>query len=330
MCNLLADTLYFCGLEKNQYQIKLSNRKLIQGLIENLKISESKQQLTVLRAIDKLDRVGTDGVKQLLTTGREDKSGDKTIGANLSHSQAEEIVSFINMKSLDEIKSAIPNKLIEDGVDELNKVLDGLNYSSNFDQIIFSPEVIRGLEYYDGPIFEANLTFKVKNQKNQEVEFGSVGGGGRYNSLVSRFKKVDLSATGVSIGLDRLLYALVQLNKIEVKNNSPIIICVLDEKYLSNYYELLSKLRNQNIRSEVYLGDSGLKSQLKYADKRSSPAVILCGDDEFKNNKITIKKLVTNLEETSRNLSREEWKKSENTQITFDKENLIDEIKKLI
>ena len=330
MCNLLADTLYFCGLEKNQYQIKLSNRKLIQGLIENLKISESKQQLTVLRAIDKLDRVGTDGVKQLLTTGREDKSGDKTIGANLSDNQAEEIVSFINMKSLDEIKSAIPNKLVEDGVDELNKVLDGINYSSNFDQIIFSPEVIRGLEYYDGPIFEANLTFKVKNQKNQEVEFGSVGGGGRYNSLVSRFKKVDLSATGVSIGLDRLLYALVQLNKIEVKNNSPIIICVLDKKYLSNYYELLSQLRNQNIRSEVYLGDSGLKSQLKYADKRSSPAVILCGDDEFKNNKITIKKLVPNLEETSRNLSREEWKKSENTQITFDKENLIDEIKKLI
>ncbi len=190
MCNLLADTLYFCGLEKNQYQIKLSNRKLIQGLIENLKISESKQQLTVLRAIDKLDRVGTDGVKQLLTTGREDKSGDKTIGANLSDNQAEAIVSFINMKSLDEIRSAIPNKLVEDGVDELNKVLDGISYSSNFDQIIFSPEVIRGLEYYDGPIFEANLTFKVKNQKNQEVEFGSVGGGGRYNSLVSRFKKV--------------------------------------------------------------------------------------------------------------------------------------------
>ena len=93
---------------------------------------------------------------------------------------------------------------------------------------------------------------------------------------------------------------------------------------------MLSQLRNQNINSEVYLGDSGLKSQLKYADKRSSPAVILCGDDEFKNNKITIKKLVSNLEETSRNLSREEWKKSENTQITFDKENLIDEIKKLI
>ena len=108
------------------------------------------------------------------------------------------------MKSLDEIKSVIPNKLVVEGVDELNKVLDGINYSSNFDQIIFSPEVIRGLEYYDGPIFEANLTFKVKNQKNQEVEFGSVGGGGRYNSLVSRFKKVDLSATGVSIGLDRL------------------------------------------------------------------------------------------------------------------------------
>ena len=127
-----------------------------------------------------------------------------------------------------------------------------------------------------------------------------------------------------------MLYALVQLNKIEVKNYSPIIICVLDKKYLSNYYELLSQLRNQNKNSEVYLGDSGLKSQLKYADKRSSPAVILCGDDEFKTNKITIKKLNSNLEETSRNLSREEWKKSENTQITFDKENLIDEIKKLI
>ena len=147
--------------------------------------------------------------------------------------------------------------------------------------------------------------------------------------MVSRFKKVNLSATGVSIGLDRLLYALIQLNKIEVKNNSPIIICVLDKKYISNYYEILSKLRNQNIRSEVYLGDAGLKSQLKYADKRSAPAVILFGDDEFKNNTITIKKLNIN-QEVSKNLSREEWKRSENTQITFDKENLIDEIKKLI
>ena len=330
MCNLLSDTLINCGLDKNDFEIKISNRKLIQGLIKKLKITDSRQQITVLRAIDKLDRVGEDGVKQLLTTGRKDKSGDETKGAELSNDQAEQILNFIKIKSLDEVQSIIKDDLIDEGINELKQVFEGLSYTENFNQVKFTPEVIRGLEYYDGPIFEANLTFKVKNQKDQNVEFGSVGGGGRYNSLVSRFKKVDFSATGVSIGLDRLLYALVQLDKIQISKNEPIIICVLDKQYMSKYYEMVNILRKENINSEVYIGDSGLKSQLKYADKRNAPAVILCGENEFKENKITIKNLSKGKEQALKTETREEWKKSENIQITTSKENLVNEIKKLI
>jgi len=330
MCNLLSDTLINCGLDKNDFEIKISNRKLIQGLIKKLKITDSRQQITVLRAIDKLDRVGEDGVKQLLTTGRKDKSGDETKGAELSNDQAEQILNFIKIKSLDEVQSIIKDDLIDEGINELKQVFEGLSYTENFNQVKFTPEVIRGLEYYDGPIFEANLTFKVKNQKDQNVEFGSVGGGGRYNSLVSRFKKVDFSATGVSIGLDRLLYALVQLDKIQISKNEPIIICVLDKQYMSKYYEMVNILRKENINSEVYIGDSGLKSQLKYADKRNAPAVILCGENEFKENTITIKNLSKGKEQALKTETREEWKKSENIQITTSKENLVNEIKKLI
>ena len=330
MCNLLADTLKNCGLDEKDYEIKISNRKLIQGLISKLKISDYKQQLIVLRSIDKYDKVKSVGLKDLLTKGRKDKSGDFTKGANLTNDQADEILGFLKIKKLNELKTFAKDKLINIGIDELNQVIDGLSYGDYFKQVKFSPEVCRGLEYYDGPIFEANLNFKIKNQKNEEIEFGAVGGGGRYNSLVSRFKKVDLSATGVSIGLDRLLYALVQFNKIKIQTNEPVIICVLDTKYNSKYYEILKLLRSQNINSEVYLGDSGLKSQLKYADKRNSPAVILCGENEFKNNKITIKNLVKGKDESKKTKSREDWKRAENTQKTISKESLIDEIKKLI
>ena len=330
MCSLISDTLIKCGLEKKDFVINLSNRKLIQGLINQLKINSAKQKLTVIRAIDKLDRIGMSGVEELLKKGRKDQSGDFTKGADLSDIQASEVINFLKLKDISDIKNVLIDKLATEGINEIQKILEGIKYSGYESQINFNPTVVRGLEYYTGAIFEANLTFKVKNLKGKEVEFGSIGGGGRYDNLVSRFNKIDLPATGISIGLDRLIFALTQLEKINYSNKEPIIICILDEKYLQKYYEILKELRNQDINSEIYLGDSSLKSQLKYADKRNSPAVILCGDNEFKENKISIKNLKKGKIESEKLQSREDWKQSENIQSTFPKENLINEIKKLI
>ena len=330
MCSLVSDTLIKCGLKKKDFVINLSNRKLIQGLINQLKISNPQQKLTVIRAIDKLDRIGISGVEQLLKKGRKDQSGDFTKGADLSEIQTSEVINFLKLKNISDIKNILTDKLATQGINELQKILEGIKYSGYESQINFNPTVVRGLEYYTGAIFEANLTFKVKNLKGKEVEFGSIGGGGRYDNLVSRFNKTDLPATGISIGLDRLIFALTQLEKINYINKEPIIICILDEKYLPQYYEILKELRGADINSEIYLGDSSLKSQIKYADKRNSPAVILCGDNEFKENKITIKNLKKGKLESAKLQSREDWKQSENIQLTISKENLINEIKKLI
>ena len=330
MCSLISDTLIKCGLEKKDFKINLSNRKLIQGLINQLKINDDEQKLIVIRAIDKLDRINVNGVEQLLKKGRKDQSGDFTKGANLSDSQTSEIINFLNLKNISEVKNILTNQLAVEGIDELQKILEGVKYGGYESQLNFNPTVVRGLEYYTGAIFEANLTFKVKNLKGKEVEFGSIGGGGRYDNLVSRFNKIDLQATGISLGLDRLIFALTQLEKVDYQNKEPIIICILDNKYLPKYYEILKELRDNNINSEIYLGDASLKSQLKYADKRNSPAVVLCGDNEFKENKITIKNLKKGKIESEKLQSREDWKQGENIQVTFPKENLINEIKKII
>ena len=187
---------------------------------------------------------------------------------------------------------------------------------------------MRGLEYYTGPIFEAELTFKVQNEKGIDIEFGSIGGGGRYDDLVKRFKNQDCPSTGISVGLDRLLYALNQKGIFNFNQKSPILICVLDEKYMDYYFKILNLLRTNNINSEIYSGSSGFKGQLKYADKRNCKYAIICGDDEVSKELVTLKNLVLG-SKTSENIkSREDWTKSTDAQKTFPLSDLLKEIKK--
>jgi histidyl-tRNA synthetase len=192
-----------------------------------------------------------------------------------------------------------------------------VSFGDNSDQIQTNFTIVRGLDYYDGFCVETNLDFKIKNIKGKEVDIGSICSGGRYGKLISRFKGVDFPGTGASIGVDRLVFAMNQLDQVELDNNEPVIICILDNKFLPKYYELLKLLRNNDINSELYLDSSkNLKKQLTYADKRNSPVAVICGETEFKENKITLKKL--------------KKEKSEDDQITISKDNLINEIKKLI
>ena len=332
LCFLISEILNSCGLEKSEFIIKISNRKLSKGLLEKLNITDEQKQSITLRAIDKLDRVGVEGVQYLLGKGRKDKSGDFTKGAELEESQIKEIINFLNIKNLSDKnferirEIAADNKSMNDGIKEL-ELMEKYFSLFNFTNYIFDPTVVRGLEYYTGPIFEANLTFGVKNNKGQEIEFGSVGGGGRYDDLVKRFNNQDCPSTGISVGLDRLIYAILQKNKIKAEKKNPVLICVFDEKYMDFYIKILNMLRSENISAEIYSGSSNIKSQFKYADKRGCDFVILCGDDEVSKNVVTIKNLNVGKQMSENIKDRSEWKQSSEAQKTVAFDQLLNEIK---
>ena len=276
LCILISEILEKCGLDKKDYTVKISSRKLTDKLFQNLKITSKDQILTTLRALDKIDRLGWEEVKKLLGEGRKDKSGDYTKGAKLSNDQIKRIESTLVAK--------VPDS---EDILEILKIFDAYNFK-NFK---FDPTVIRGLEYYTGPIFEVNLNFQVKNSKGQNIQFGSIGGGGRYDNLVSNFGNLDCPATGISIGLDRFVFALMQKKDFKIKSVRPVIICVFDKDKIKQYIDILNKLRSSNISSEIYPGEGKLKKQMEYANKLGSPAVILYGDNEIKSGKVTLKNL---------------------------------------
>jgi len=318
LCNLIASTLIVCGLKKDQFVINISNRKIVQGLIEDLKISKEKQ-IKVMRAIDKLDKpgFGLRGVEDLLKKERVDVSGAVTKGADLTDDEAAQIINFLKVKDLKELKENLKNPLSQEGIKELEDLLEVASYGDYLSQIKTNFTIVRGLAYYDGFCVETNLNFKATNNKGKEVDIGSICSGGQYNKLISRFKGVDIPGTGMSIGVDRLLFAMLQLDQIKVDEKKPVIVCVMDEEYLKDYYKILKVLRDNNINSEIFLDSKkNLGKQLTYANKKQCPIAVICGENEFKDNTITLKNLL--------------GVKGENNQVTFPKENLIDEIKKFI
>ena len=297
LCVLISEILEKCGLDKVDYTVKISSRKFTDKLFEQLKIKSQDQISTTLRALDKIDKLGWTEAKKLLGEGRKDKSGDYTKGANLKNDQIKIIEDTLKNKTPD-----------SEDVEEIIKIFQAYNFK-NYQ---FDPSVIRGLEYYTGPIFEVNLNFEVKNSKGQAIQFGSIGGGGRYDSLVSNFGNLDCPATGISIGLDRFVFALMQKKDFKIKSTRPVIICVFDKNKIKKYIDILSKLRTSNISSEIYPGEGKLKKQMEYANKIGSPAVILYGDDEIESGKATLKDLETGNESSIKI------------------ENLANEIKKLL
>ena len=317
LCNLISSTLLDCGLNKDQFTINISNRKIVQGLIDDLKISEDKQ-LKVIRAIDKLDKpgFGLKGVEDLLKKERKDASGAVTKGADLTDEQASQILNFLRIKDLKQLKENLKNPLSQEGIKELEEVFQILGFGSNLEQVKTNFTIVRGLAYYSDFIVETNLNFKVTNNKGKDVDIGSICSGGSYAKLISRFKGVDIPGTGISFGVDRLLFALLQLDQIKVDDQKPVLVCVMDEKYLKNYYEIVDQLRENNINAEIFLDTKkNLGKQLTLANKRELNIAVICGDNEFNEGTVTIKNL--------------KGVKGENNK-TFPKSNLIDEIKKLI
>ena len=283
LCVLISEILERCGLDKADYTVKISSRKFTDNLFEKLNIKSKEKISIVLRALDKIDRLGWNEAQKLLGEGRKDKSGDYTEGANLKKDQIEIIENALKNDQPD-----------TEDVLEIIKIFEAYNFKN----YKFDPSVIRGLEYYTGAIFEVNLNFEVKNSKGQTIQFGSIGGGGRYDNLVSNFGNLDYPATGISIGLDRLVFALMQKNDFKLKAIKPIVICVFDKNNAKQYVEILQKLRQANISSEIYPGEGKLKKQMEYANKIESPGVIFYGDDEIKKAEVKFRNLKTG-EETS-------------------------------
>ena len=315
LCNLISSTLLDIGLNSDQFTINVSNRKIVQGLINDLKIPEDKQ-LGVIRAIDKLDKFGLKGVEDLLKKERKDTSGAITKGADLNDEQASQILNFLKIKDLKTLKENLNNPLSQEGIKELEDVFEIIGFSSDLNQVKTNFAIVRGLEYYSDFIVETNLNFKVTNNKGKQVDIGSICSGGAYAKLISRFKGVDIPGTGVSFGVDRLLFALMQLDQIKVDDQKPVLVCVMDKQFLKNYYEIVNLLRENNINAEIFLDTKkNLGKQLDLANKRDLNVAIICGENEFKDNTITIKNL--------------KGVKGQNNQ-TIPKEKLIDEVRKFI
>lgn len=313
LCVMVAKIFLELGFTAKEYKVKYSSRVIWEDLFKKINLDEI-QIPAVLRAVDKLDRLGIDGVKELLLEGRKDKSGDFMQGVNLKNSQANEILDFIS------------NKTIKD--DQLNSFEE---YLQNYKELPFEfdPTVVRGLEYYTGLVFEVELTAKILNDKGKEVIFGSVAGGGRYDKLIARFGKEDVPATGISIGVDRLVYAIEQFDKISSNKKPLIIIANLISDEISTYLNIADQLRLEGYACEIFYGSNNLSKQLKYCDKRGASAVVIIGEDELKNNTISIKNLTVG-KELSKNIdSREEWKELKAGQFTINKDDLISEIKKI-
>ena len=366
---LAADAIERLGVPRGQYLIKVNNRKLLDGILETIGLGgpeNASRRLVVLRAIDKFDRLGLAGVRGLLGPGRKDESGDFTPGAGLSDEQIEvvcvllagEARAFFNpsakfspatedpnlvnkkggvlfpspISDSEKTKELFANKTFSEGLRELDQIrllVEEAGYGP--DRIRIDQTVVRGLEYYTGPVFEAELTFEVKNEDGQAVRFGSVGGGGRYDGLVERFTGQKVPATGFSVGVSRLLAALTALNRTGAEAAfGPVVVLVMDKAELPRYQKLAQTLRQAGIRAEMYLGSAGMKAQMKYADRRRAPCVVIQGGNEIAEGVVQIKDLVEGAKAAASITDNKEWKEARPAQVSVPEANLVTAVREIL
>ncbi|MBY8916792.1 histidine--tRNA ligase family protein [Nitratireductor sp. L1-7-SE] len=391
MCMMMADVMEALGIARGDYVIRVNNRKVLDGVMEAIGVTDEAQKLTVLRSLDKFDKVGREGVAELLTSGRRDESGDFTPGANLPGSAAEKLLRLFQRPEIIsgeeenlavkfgdavaqfsltwkqylqsfkvngepvfasgdtgqvDIAWTIPISLaladpVGDptsgfvGVSELLAIYTQIQAAGyGEDRINIDPSVVRGLEYYTGPVFEAELTAEIPNEKGEIVRFGSVGGGGRYDGLVSRFRGQPVPATGFSIGVSRLATALKNLGKLgQDPVLPPVLITVMDgdTEAMAKYQQFTQALRAAGIRAEMYQGNwKKFGNQLKYADRRGSPLAIIQGADERANGEVQIKDLIEGKKLSAEIESNEEWREARVAQLTVSEDELVETVRKML
>jgi len=349
MCMMAADALESVGIARGDYVIRVNNRKILDGVMALIGLDESTDamlatRLTVLRAIDKLDKFGLTGVECLLGAGRLDESGDFTKGAGLEKSAIARILDFLEAgasggaATLDNLSRLVAQNAQGlggglEGVEELQEMQALFAASAYEDRIQIDPSVVRGLEYYTGPVFEAGLLFDVTNEAGEKVVFGSVGGGGRYDGLVSRFRATAVPATGFSIGVSRLMSALTNLGRFDSINpDGPVLVLVMDRdrESLARTQALCMNLRAANIRAELYVGSASLKAQMKYADRRGAPCVIIQGERERESGMVEVKDLVEGKRLSGEIGDNRVWRESRPAQMSVKESELVSAVQKIL
>jgi histidyl-tRNA synthetase len=375
ICAMLCDTLEAVGLDCGDYIVRVNNRKVLNGLMEVAGILDPSDRSKfeaergiVFRAIDKLDRLGPDGVRALLGKSRRDESGDVTKGAGLGEEQIDMFLYFLNVeaKNKQTMQVMVPERPTEfetnsevftpirggqnpnydtlnrlkalvqhsqeglEGVRELHEIAEMLFKAGYYsDRVIIDPSVVRGLGYYTGPIYEADLTFQTLDDKGRPRQFGSVAGGGRYDDLVKRFTGQEVPATGVSIGVDRLLAALRAKGRTGDRPRGPVVVTVMDRDRMADYQTMAAELRNAGIRAEVYLGNpKNFGNQLKYADKRNSPVAVIEGGDEKARSVVQLKDLILGAK-IAKDATLEEWQ-SQPAQVEVARADLVAEVRRIL
>ena len=344
MCMMAADTMEKLGIPRGSYVVKVNNRKVLDGVMEAIGLggeANAGKRLTVLRAIDKLDRLGPEGVKLLLGPGRKDESGDFTKGAGLEGAAIDRVLAFVGSRGANAEATlrnlagvATGSQRGQDGVTELQQI-SALTTSSAYadDRILVDPSVVRGLEYYTGPVYEVELLLETKDEKGRPVRFGSVGGGGRYDGLVSRFRGEPVPATGFSIGVSRLQAALTLIGKLDTKPApGPVVVTVFDRDRVADYQKMVAALRGAGIRAELYLGNpkNNVGQQLKYADKRGSPCAVIQGGDEKAKGEVQIKDLILGATLNAIKDREEYLKKQAEAQRSVSESKLVDEVRAVL
>jgi histidyl-tRNA synthetase len=369
MCMLFADVMEAAGLARGDYVIRVNNRKVLDGVLEVIGLAggeNAERRLTVLRAIDKLDKFGPEGVRQLLGKGRMDESGDFTEGAKLAPDQISKMMVLfdidqmaanarasnpayqagmasgkIDTRQAEEIRARgifggldvniSRSSRGREGATELQQIWEQVRELGYDDgRVRIDPSVVRGLDYYTGPVFEAELTFEVKDEKGQPVRFGSVGGGGRYDDLVKRFKGVEVPAVGISVGVSRLLSALELKKSGETQARGPVVVLALEKDQMAAYQQMAAELRASGVRAEVYLGSANFAKQLKYADKRMAPAAVIQGEDERGKGEVTIKDLVLGAALSKEIEDNAEWREGQPAQFSVARDKLVEAVKETL
>lgn len=339
MVMLAANVMRAVGLKDGQYQVRVNNRKLLDGILENTGVANTDegavQRLKVLRAIDKLDRLGVSGVEALLGEGRKDDSGDYTEGAKLGSAGIKAVLGFTTASeggrgdTIRNLESLVGNsERGREGCQELvdiDRILTAVGIDN--DRAAFDTSIVRGLGYYTGPVFEVELLTDIKDRKGRPVRIGSIGGGGRYDDLVSRFRGQLVPATGFSFGVSRLLSALERLDALEQTAKPPVFITVFDRSLLGEYFKLSEDIRQAGLRAEVYVGTGNITKQMKYADRRGVHLAVIMGEDEMSRNEVTVKDLFLGAEMAKAIQSNEEWKSARPAQQTVSRDKLVSFLK---
>jgi histidyl-tRNA synthetase len=351
MCMMAADAMEALGIKRGDYVVKVNSRKVLDGVMESVGLAgdaNAGKRLAVLRAIDKLDRLGTDGVRALLGKGRKDESGDFTKGTELKESQIDGLMQCLQMAAEADRKEDQPvidpkgltfynvefSHAGEEELDAIRTIVRQSGYGP--DRVRLDPSVVRGLEYYTGAVFEVELTFETQDEKGRPVRFGSVGGGGRYDGLVSRFRGEPVPATGFSVGVSRLLAALQAIKSPIVAEGAqagPVLVTIFDRDRIADYQRMAQTLRNAGIRAELYLGNpkNTLGQQLKYADKRKAPCAIIQGGDEKARGEVQIKDLAVGAQLAGESKERDDYlQKQAQAQFAVKEDRLVDAVRELL